>query len=759
MAVDSSKTVLSKLDVVSASGQLGAFTFSDLGYLAGQAVPTGLASPTTVLVDNPAIASTTDAGVRPNITSDVSSIDYNAAVRVSLGYTSTNVGVLIPHYHGGVKAAFTTPLDLTNKLLVVHAKAEKRVSTNSASVLNAGVSVVLRSGTTIGTNYRVFALSGSNAMNNTESYEQGAFIIDATLDSLSSDFNMPNDISVGTFNPADVREIHFIISRNARQTLNFFFSNLFTLDKTTPYRLYGGTVGSPTTFKSLSDYTSLTDYSYLFKFDPDDTLSMKCSVPFKFGKVGQSTYFYAQYNITFPRPVFDKGVTSLTRNIYLQENMLGIDCTDSQTGDTYIFDKVYKALGQMKLLTGTLGDVQLLGEFLNVGTNSINSNTTLSGKVVMATGNSLNVTGAIIDGARIEGTVRILSDRIVYSNFNCTKLEIVSPPSAKVVFNNCTISELVNLTSNNSQIDIELVNSTISTYTPTNGIIKIPKIVTVVDIDGEDTTVVAFDTNNLTAPIYQGFKLPTHVIDCTNLVGQLRVSVDKPEYYANTFNYTISSTTTKSIVLERSPNVSSLEDITLVQNNNTTSLIVDKYGTFDVVQMKISVDINYSIEQWNRVHDWFTENLNFLAVLGRSNIGAKAVFETGVSGIKVKTPSVEVQPNNLEHCITTAYIDESAAKLIAPTYSYTPRNINNVALITSPAPVVVNYDTIEKIVIDNAGAGGGLDETGLHNALDTYVNKDDFKADLTTLNDISVGEVNTVVEGAEKRIKNAIKQA
>lgn len=760
MPVDSSRTTISRLDVVTASGLLGAFVASDLGYTAGQATPTGLASPTTVLVDNPAIASTLDAGVRGNVTSDISSTDYNAATRVSLGYTSTNVGVPIPHYHGGIKATFTAPQNFTGKLLIVHAKAEKRISQNLASVLNAGISVILKSGTTLGTNYRVFALSGNNATNNTESYEQGSFIIDPSKSNLSSDFEMPKDVSIGTFDITDVREIHFIMSRNNRQTLNFFFSNLFILDKTTPYRLYGGTVGSPTNFKTLADYTLLTDFSFLFKFDADDVNTMKCTVPFKLGKVGQSTYFHAQYSIIFPKPVFDKGVNSLTRNIYLDENLLGIDITDGQNGDTYIFDKVYKSLGAMQLLTGTAANsVQLSGEFIGVGTNSINSNTVLSGKVEMASGYSLNVTGADITGARVTGTVRMLSDRIVYDNFTCTRLELVANPSAKIIFNNCTIGELVNLTVGNVLVDVELNNSTITTYTETNGQIRVPIIITVVDILGGLTSVVAFDTNNLTTPIYQGFKLASHVIDCTAVIGQLRLSVDKPEYYAETFNYSLTSTETKQIILEKSPNVSETEDISAVQANNSTSLIVDKFGTFDVVQMKITTDINYSIAQWCRLHDWFTENLQFLAVLGKSNIGAKDVFETSTSGVKIKTPSVEVLPNNLEYISTDAFIDDSAARVIAPTYKYMPRNISNVAAISSPTPLVVDYAQIEQIVVDNAGSGGGLDEAALHTALDNYTNKDDYKADLTVLNDISTTQVATIVSTSENKIKNAIKQA
>lgn len=406
----------------------------------------------------------------------------------------------------------------------------------------------------------------------------------------------------------------------------------------------------------------------------------------------------------------------------IQPNDNSITETDKTAVDNYTgLENVYKLYDRAKafLVDNYNGEAQTIvtrsGDSINAGSYNIviDENAT---DVFSFDGNTITFKASEFSGSIITtGSVTVLNG-LLPTNGNFNTLILSGNYSNALTIDGLTIDNLENNTGVN--IELTLVNdSDITNLIETNGTLSIPKILTITDIAGDEIKIIAGDNSNVGfgTETYPYTSAVSHNVPVTG-IDQLRVTIDKPEHYARTYIIDITAERNQEYVaiLDRSPNVDSSTDISDLVNATTTSIEVDLYGSFDVFRATINQSVpTQTADQWRRYHDYFTETENGLKILWIFGINGNQVYNTNESGIQILMPSLQVIPSGVQTIETQAFIDETRAELIVPAFDYTPRNADNVKVITSTVIPIIDYS-----LIGGGNGGSSYDDTILIGKVD-----------------------------------------
>ena len=154
------------------------------------------------------------------------------------------------------------------------------------------------------------------------------------------------------------------------------------------------------------------------------------------------------------------------------------------------------------------------------------------------------------------------------------------------------------------------------------------------------------------------------------------------------------------MALTPTPNLDVNTEISELITASDMAIIADPYGAgFDVLRATISGDHpNITTQQWLRFTDYAAGTKEGLTALGLYGLSGDDVYQATPSGLAVLRPVIEARADATNRVEVKAYIDASGAKALFAGYEYAPRNAENVAIQTTNAEPLVDYNQMQSIM-------------------------------------------------------------
>ena len=234
------------------------------------------------------------------------------------------------------------------------------------------------------------------------------------------------------------------------------------------------------------------------------------------------------------------------------------------------------------------------------------------------------------------------------------------------------------------------------------GSISLSSAMRVQDFGGAATKLIVWNAEDVAQgkELYPYQEAISHQFDTSGLT-RLRVAIAKPGHYAQVKEVDVREIDQlEFIALTPTPNLDVNTEISELITASDMAIIGDPYGAgFDVLRATISGDHpNITTQQWLRFTDYAAGTKEGLTALGLYGLSGDDVYQVSPSGLAVLHPMIEARAEATNRVEVKAYIDASGAKALFAGYEYAPRNAENVAIQTTNAEPLVDYNQMQAIM-------------------------------------------------------------
>jgi len=234
------------------------------------------------------------------------------------------------------------------------------------------------------------------------------------------------------------------------------------------------------------------------------------------------------------------------------------------------------------------------------------------------------------------------------------------------------------------------------------GSISLSSAMRVQDFGGAATKLIVWNAADVAQgkELYPYQEAISHRFDTSGLT-RLRVAIAKPGHYAQVKEIDVREIDQlEFMALNATPNMDVNTDISALITASDMAIIADPYGAgFDVLRATISGDhFNITAQQWLRFTDYAAGTKEGLTALGLYGLSGEDVYQATPSGLAVLRPVIEARARATNRVEVKAYIDASGAKALFAGYEYAPRNAENVAIQTTNAEPLVDYNQMQAIM-------------------------------------------------------------